>query len=267
MPARSVHEQVQDLSLPPPSQAGQQSQEASGVTPRRAHQTVPTFQGGHPAKDIQASSMVAGRGNAEGLTPSRPHPADPRVFRKARLVLKHHDVPPRPLAEFFLSVAGSAPRLGLAPAGKRNCPASADSPADAAISALGGRSTPLQSAAAGEPPKSARPRPPEGVRAARGSVLSAAPTAAATGPSGPWGDRTGGAPEPPRDLPGSTGEPNGSNSCGSNQTTGRERSHDNRPTTKPALRPSGRAKLLEPPRPTPATSPGSHRNVRCSTPS
>ena len=93
MPARSVHEQMQDLSLPPSSQAGQPGEETLRIAPRRAHHPLPTFQGGHPAKDIQASPMVAGRGDAEGLAASRPHPADPRVFGKARLVLKHHDGP------------------------------------------------------------------------------------------------------------------------------------------------------------------------------
>ena len=97
VPARSIHEQVQDLVLPPLPQAGQQSQKPSGITSRRAHQAVPTLQRGHPAKDIQASSMVAGRGDPEGLTPPRPHPADAGVFGKPRLVLKHHDVPLRPL--------------------------------------------------------------------------------------------------------------------------------------------------------------------------
>jgi hypothetical protein len=101
MPARSVHEQVQDLSPPSLPQAGQQGQEALGVAPGCAQEAVPTFQGGHPAKDVQAASMVAGRGDTEGLPPSRPYPADPRVFGKTRLVLKHHDVLLRPLPEFF----------------------------------------------------------------------------------------------------------------------------------------------------------------------
>ena len=265
MPARAIHEQVQDLSRPSLPQTGQQSQEALGVTPRRSHQTIPAFPGGHPAKDIQTSLVVTGRGDAEGLTPSRPHPADARVFGKTRLVLKDRQVPLRPLAEFFLSAAGSAPHLGLVPAGRHNCPASADSPDDAAISALGGRSTPLQSVVAGEVPESARPRPREEARAARESVPSAAPTVAASGLSGRWDDRTEAAPEPPPPPLGSPGAPNGSDSYGLNQTADTERSDDNRLTAIRAPQPLDRAKLPEPPRPTPITSPASHRNARCLT--
>ena len=267
MPARSIHEQTQELSLPASSQANQQGQEPLVVTPRRTHQPVVTFPGRHPAKDIQAWPMVAGRGNPKGLTPSRPHPADPGVFGKIRIFLKHHDVPLRPLADFFLSAVGSAPQLGLAPAERRNCLASADSPGDVATSALGGRSNPTQSVAGGGPQKLARPRPPEAVRAARDSVPGVASTAVATVPSGRRDDRSGGAPAPLLPPPASPGRPNGSNSFGSNQIAGTETSDDNRPTAKSAPQLLGRARLRGPPWPAPATSPGSRRNAQCSEPS
>jgi hypothetical protein len=158
MPVGSIHKHMQELSPPPPTQPSKQGKETLCVAARRTQQAVPTFQGSHPAKDIQAPSMMAGRRDAERLAAPRPHPADSGVLTKARLVLKYHPV------ELFLSAAGGAPHLVLAPAGIHNCPASTDSPSDAAICAPGGRSTPLQSAAGGAPPKWDHPRPPEAVR-------------------------------------------------------------------------------------------------------
>lgn len=126
--------------------------------------------------------MITGGGDAEGMTASRPHSADPGVLGKARLVLKFHHVSFSQLAEFYLSVDGSASHSWAHACRTNNCPASTDSPSDAAISALGGRSTPLHSAAAGAPPRWDHPRPPEAIRAARGSPPSAATVGAASGP-------------------------------------------------------------------------------------
>lgn len=267
MPTRSVHKQVEDLPWPTPPQATQQSQEALGVPAWRAQQAVTTFAGSDPAKDVEPPLMVTGGGGMEGLAASRPHSADAGRLRKARLVLKHHEVLPPPLVEFFLSAGGTAPHLRLAPAGTHSSPVSNDSPSDAAISALDGPSTPGRNAAAGEPPRWGRPRPREAVRAARDAAPDVGPTVAATGPSGRWGAPAAVSPTPHPSLPGSPSAPSASTSSGSNQRAGSGRWDDNRPTATPARRSSGRARLQESPRLKPAVSPGSRRNARWPAPS
>ena len=71
MPARSVHEQVENLSLPSLPQAGQQGQESLRIAPGRAHQAVPTLQGGHPPKDISGvdGCWPWGRGKVDPVAP------------------------------------------------------------------------------------------------------------------------------------------------------------------------------------------------------
>jgi hypothetical protein len=146
-----------------------------------------------PAEDIQPHPMLARRWNPKPLTTFGPAHAQPRMKRKARLILKHHGLLRSQIFEFFLrpEKTSGPPQTGLED--RHNCCALDDIPNGASTSGLGGPLALSQTGVSCGRPASVHPSGlglgrtpaetvPDHFRASSGrspSVVSVAPAAAA----------------------------------------------------------------------------------------
>lgn len=161
MPARFIDIQPDFISPQPQVKLSQAKQESFSVSLNMPHQTLPSQKRRHPAKNIQPGAVLTGCRYPQTFSSFSPPYSQPRMERKARLVLKHHGFLRAQRLKFFLTPSKISSLPAILPEDTHNWHASVDIPIDASTSGPGGPSSLFQIAASNGPQASARPNGPD----------------------------------------------------------------------------------------------------------
>src|SRR4030043_1978492 len=113
MPAGPVDIKPKGVSLKPSIKVAQKVGKPFSSPPFCLNHAIASQQRIDPPRDIQADTMLAGRGNLKTLSFLRPAPAQPGVHRKACLILEYNGLFGPQGLKFFLKPAGTSGLLGF----------------------------------------------------------------------------------------------------------------------------------------------------------
>jgi hypothetical protein len=131
VPAGPVHIKPNGISFQPSINVAQKFEKPFSIPPFCLNHAIASQQRIDPARDIQAHTMLAGRGNFKTLSFLRPAPAKPGVHRKACLILEYHGLFWPQGLKFFLKPAGTFGLLGFVLEDKNNLLSLTDNPNNA----------------------------------------------------------------------------------------------------------------------------------------
>ena len=131
MPIGSVNIQPDCVATKAAIKVLQHFEEALSVAPFRLDHSSTAQKRSHPAGNIQAFLMLAGRRNSQPLSDERPTTTKPRMEGKAAFVLKNNGFFRTQRFEFFLGSWQTSSRLLPLPEDKHDWPASIGTRADA----------------------------------------------------------------------------------------------------------------------------------------
>ncbi len=137
VPPRAVDIEPDRVAPEPAVEMPERLEEARPVAPRQPDHATPAEERRHPAAEVEAGLVLAGRGDPETLAALRPPAAEPGVKREAGFIRESDGLGRPQAAEFFLAGAGMpAPRRSV-PGGSCSWPASSDNPTGGARVGLG----------------------------------------------------------------------------------------------------------------------------------
>lgn len=157
MPAGPIDIQPNSVSFQPHVKVAQHVEESLSITPLCLNHTIAPKQRIDPARDIQADTMLACRGNLQTFSFLRPTSTQSRVHRKSCFILEHDGLVWREGLKFFLNPSGISVLLGSVLEDTNNLPSLADNQDGASIVGLVAPSGLSRRNALDESPPLARP--------------------------------------------------------------------------------------------------------------
>lgn len=157
MPTCSVNIQPDSVATKLAIKVSQHFEEALSVAAFRLDHPGPTQKRSHPARNVQALLMLAGRRNLQPFTNERPAAAKPRVKSKTAFVLKNNGFFRTQRFEFFLGSWRTSSHPLPLPGDKRDWPALTDTQVDASSTGPDGPSTLSQTVAVNGSPRWGHP--------------------------------------------------------------------------------------------------------------
>jgi hypothetical protein len=140
MPTRSINIQPDSVAPKLAIKMLQHLEEPLAVSPFCLDHPGAAQERSHPARNIQAFLMLAGRRNFQSLSQKRPSAAEPWMQGKTAFVLKNNGFFRTQRFEFFLGSGRISSRLLPSPEDKHDWPALTDTQVDASNTGLGGLS-------------------------------------------------------------------------------------------------------------------------------
>ncbi len=138
VPSGAVDVEPDRVAAEPTVQVAKRLQETGPVAFGQAEHPAPAEEGCHPAAQVEAGVMLAGRGDAEPFAALAPSPTQAGMEGKPGLIRERDGLVRGERLEFFLASAGTRVPRWPGPGGNCNWLASAGTPAGGAIVALDG---------------------------------------------------------------------------------------------------------------------------------
>jgi hypothetical protein len=137
VPARAIDIEPDRVAPEPPVEMPERLEKARPIAPRQPNHAAPAKERRHPAAEVKARVVLAGRGDPEALAALRPPAAEPGMEREAGLIREGDGFVRAERLEFFLAGVGMPAPRPPAPGGSCNWPASGGSPTGGARVGLG----------------------------------------------------------------------------------------------------------------------------------
>jgi len=134
MPAGSIHIKPDGMPFKSSVEMTEHLEETLPISSFCLNHPIPSEQGSHPARNVEALAMLTGGGDAKTTSLLSPPSTQSRVQRKACLVLEDHRLLWPQRLKFFLKPSQTSGPLWLSLASKNNWPASDGIPGDASNS-------------------------------------------------------------------------------------------------------------------------------------
>ena len=134
MPAGSIHIKPDGMPLQSLVEMTEDFEETLPISSFCLNHPIPSQQGSHPARNVQALVMLTGGGDAKTPSLHSPPPTQSGMEAKACLVLEDHRLLRSQRLKFFLKSSEISGHLRLSLVSKSNWPASGGIPDDASSS-------------------------------------------------------------------------------------------------------------------------------------